>query len=236
MIHICIHLFYRCMYMYIYKYVYEFTYIHIYKYTFIYVCIYIYIYIHSYIVYIYIYIYIHIFMYMNIFFLIGNTTTDINKFRTSVTSNSTILAAIARALNSTIVSLKTNSTRPQRFNFKLSSSPSVSPTFATSPGPLAYNSIKKNSTINIYLSLLLILLIPLFFICCCCYRHESIIGFKKFRCKERNNNDLLEVTDIELSDEGLLQLALIDDDNLFTKNYAGAYVHIYIDIFTYVYK
>jgi hypothetical protein len=160
-----------------------------------------------------------------ILFSIGNTTTEIIKFRKSVISNSTIIAAITTALNTTIVSIQTNATRPQRFNLITpmpSGEPSVSPTSATPSSPLIYNNITQNKTINLYLSFLLILLIPLFLICCCCYQQESITGFKKFRCKEKNK----DLDNIEFSDERLLQLGLVDDDKLFTTGMSYAYASI----------
>jgi hypothetical protein len=130
-----------------------------------------------------------------------------------------------------------------------SSPPTVSPTPAIPPSPLVYNKRTKNSNINLYFSLFLILLIPPFLVCCYCYRHESFIGFKKIRLKERNSGILdvsdielsdkernmatfsdppVDVSDIELSDESLLEIGLIDDDNMFTTNHGGIYIYIYV--------
>jgi hypothetical protein len=137
-----------------------------------------------------------------------------------------------------------------------SSPPTVSPTPAIPPSPLVYNNKTKNSNIKLYFPLFLILLIPPFFVCCYCYRHESFIGFKKIRLKERNSGILdvsdielsdkernmatfsdppVDVSDIELSDESLLEIGLIDDDNMFTGAYLYVYIYMFINKYSNIY-
>jgi hypothetical protein len=156
--------------------------------------------------------------------LIGNTTIDLKNFIKSITSNSTILEAIAKGLNSTVLLIQTNQTLPQRFFFR--PTPTESPTAAPFASLPVRTSKNQHSAGAFLLLLLLLLIIPLFCLIRLCYREVSY--------KKNKTSSVLRLqplrTALKLAGAG----AGINDGNLFSGNQTGILI-VYSHIYRYAY-
>jgi hypothetical protein len=141
----------------------------------------------------------------------------VTNISTSITGNSTILKAIAKGLNITVVSIQTNATISQVSLFLTSTNPSESPTSTMIKIP---HSNKKHTISHNLLFLLLILLIPCYLLCYRC-RRELLYHKNK-------SSSVLTLAPLKfIAGEALLELAGVER-NLFSENQIGTYIYIYI--------